>query len=148
MSILKIKKVYSDARLPSYAKENDAGMDVYAYFGGEMEMYTLCSGDRALIDTGLRFEIEPGYEIQVRPKSGLALKKGITVLNSPGTVDAGYRNKVGVVLINHGSENYVIKHGDKIAQVVLAKVERAEVVEVEELSDSERGEGGFGSTGK
>jgi len=104
--------------------------------------------ERALLGTGLYMEIAPGYEGQVRPRSGLAIKYGITVLNSPGTVDADYRGEVGVILINLSNEPYTVKHGDRIAQMVFAKHERVSLYEVEELSDTERWQGGFGHTGK
>lgn len=140
---IKIEKIFSDAILPSYAHSGDAGMDVFSY-----ETYILKSGERRLFKTGLKVEISEGYEMQIRPRSGLALNQGVTVLNTPGTIDAGYRGEVGVILINHGEKVYSIKKGDKIAQAVISSVERAVLEEVEKLEESSRGEGGFGSTGK
>lgn len=128
--------------LPQYARTGDAGMDVFA---NVEEAVVIKAGERALIPTGLKVGIPVGYEIQVRPRSGLALKKGITVLNTPGTIDAGYRNEVGVILINHSNEDFIINPGDKIAQIVLKKFETIEWKEVEELGGYDRG-GGFGHT--
>ena len=134
----------SDFELPKYETENSAGLDLRSNSGYEV---TLLPNERVLIKTGLFLEIPKGYEAQVRPRSGLALKNGVTVLNSPGTIDADYRGEVGVILINHGSELFTVKHGDRIAQLVFAKHERATWVVKENLSETERGEGGFGSTG-
>ena len=108
----------------------------------------LSPGARARIPTGLKIALEPGYEAQVRPRSGLALKHGITCLNSPGTIDSDYRGEVGVILINHGQEAFVVKRGERIAQMVIARHEQAEMVEVETLDETARGAGGFGSTGR
>lgn len=130
--------------LPSYATEHSAGLDLRA---AVEEPVVLRPMERAVIPTGFVFEIPEGYEGQVRPRSGLALKKGITVLNSPGTVDADYRGEVKVILINLGSEEVVIRRGDRIAQMIIAPVSRVQLVEVEEVSQTSRGEGGFGSTG-
>ena len=109
---------------------------------------TLQPGARALVPTGLKIALEPGFEAQVRPRSGLALKHGLTCLNSPGTVDSDYRGEVGVILINHGQEPFVIRRGERIAQLVIAKCEQAVMVEVETLDETARGAGGFGSTGR
>lgn len=128
--------------LPQYARTGDAGMDVFANIE---EAVVIKAGERALIPTGLKVGIPVGYEIQVRPRSGLALKKGITVLNTPGTIDAGYRNEVGVILMNHSNEDFIVNPGDKIAQIVLKKFETIEWKEVEELGGYDRG-GGFGHT--
>lgn len=128
--------------LPQYARTGDAGMDVFA---NVEEAVVIKAGERALIPTGLKVGIPVDYEIQVRPRSGLALKKGITVLNTPGTIDAGYRNEVGVILINHSNEDFIVNPGDKIAQIVLKKFETIEWKEVEELGGYDRG-GGFGHT--
>lgn len=128
--------------LPQYARTGDAGMDVFANIE---EAVVIKAGERALIPTGLKVRIPVGYEIQVRPRSGLALKKGITVLNTPGTIDAGYRNEVGVILMNHSNEDFIVNPGDKIAQIVLKKFETIEWKEVEELGGYDRG-GGFGHT--
>ena len=136
----------SNNALPSYETINSAGMDLRAYLpDGEMVIKPM---QRALVPTGLFMEIPVGYEGQVRPRSGLAIKSGITVLNSPGTIDADYRGEVKVILINLSDQEFVIKSGDRIAQLVIAKCEQMEVVEVETLSETERGAGGFGHTGK
>jgi len=135
-------KVDDDAVLPSYAHEGDAGMDLYSN-----EDVTLLPGERALVGTGIRIALPNGFEAQVRPKSGLAAKHGITVLNTPGTIDAGYRGEVKVILINLGKEPYEVKKGKKIAQMVIKRVEKAELEVVDELPSSHRNEGGFGSTG-
>ncbi len=130
--------------IPSYATENSSGLDLRAAIESPIILKPM---DRVLIPTGFAFEIPPGYEGQVRPRSGLALKKGITVLNSPGTIDADYRGEVKVILINLGSEEVVINRGDRIAQLVISPVTKVDMVEVEELDTTSRGEGGFGSTG-
>ena len=136
----------SNNALPSYETINSAGMDLRAYLpDGEMVVKPM---QRTLVPTGLFMEIPVGYEGQVRPRSGLAIKSGITVLNSPGTIDADYRGEVKVILINLSDQEFVIKSGDRIAQLVIAKCEQMEVVEVETLSETERGSGGFGHTGK
>lgn len=120
-------------------------MDLRAHLSEPMD---LSPGERALVPTGLRLQIPPGYEGQVRPRSGLALKRGLTVLNSPGTIDADYRGDVGVILINHSHEDQRIEPGDRIAQIIFAPVTRAELDEVDKLDDTERHAGGFGSTGE
>lgn len=132
--------------LPSYETEGAAGADVRANFpdGGAID---LAPGARALIPTGLRIAIPAGYEVQMRPRSGLALKQGITLVNAPGTIDADYRGPLGVILINHGADTVTIRHGDRIAQMVVAPVIQAMFNPVETLPDTERGTGGFGSTG-
>lgn len=131
--------------LPSYATDYAAGMDLRAYLpNGSI---SLSPGDRVLVPTGLYIALPAGYEAQVRPRSGLALKKGITVLNSPGTIDADYRGEVGVILINHGKDVFEITDGERIAQMVIAKHESAQWKVVKELSETERGSGGFGHTG-
>lgn len=134
----------SQHALPSYETIASAGMDLRANL---TEPIVIEPMDRALIPTGLFMELPIGYEAQVRPRSGLALKKGITCLNSPGTIDADYRGEVGVILANLSKETFVVENGERIAQMVIAKHERAEWVEVEKLSTTERGTGGFGSTG-
>jgi len=139
---IKVKKLNQEARIPTYAHEGDAGMDLYS-----CDNYVLNPGERVLVSTGLAFEIPNGYELQIRPRSGLAWKNGISIVNSPGTLDAGYRGELKVILINHGKEVFNIRKGDKIAQAVLNKIERAEIEEVDELSETERGANGFGSTG-
>ncbi|MBP5642700.1 MAG: dUTP diphosphatase [Bacteroidales bacterium] len=136
----------SDNAMPCYETVNSAGMDLRAYLpDGELVIKPM---QRALVPTGLFMEIPVGYEGQVRPRSGLAIKSGITVLNSPGTIDADYRGEVKVILINLSDSDFVIKSGDRIAQLVIAKHEQPEVVEVQTLSETERGAGGFGHTGK
>ena len=130
--------------LPQYETIASAGMDVRANI---VESITLAPLERTLVKTGLFVEIPIGYEIQVRPRSGLAFKKGITVLNSPGTIDADYRGEIGVLLVNLSSEHFVIEDGERIAQLVLASHEQARWQEVQILEDSDRGQGGFGSTG-
>ncbi len=140
---IKIKKLNKKAIIPAYQTKEAAGFDLHS-----IEDVVINPGERKLIGTGLAFEIEFGYEVQIRPRSGLAYKHGITVLNTPGTIDSDYRGEIKVLLINHGSEPFEIKKGERIAQAVIAPVIQAEIVEVEELSDTERGSGGFGSTGK
>ena len=135
----------SKHELPKYETPLSAGMDVRANIDSDIVMKP---GMRCLIRTGLFAALPEGYEMQVRPRSGLAIKYGITVLNAPGTVDADYRGEIGVVLINMGSGNFTVRDGDRIAQLVIAKYERSEWEEVEELNDTERGTGGFGHTGK
>ncbi len=130
--------------MPAYQTIASAGIDLRAALDAPL---MLEAGGRSLIPTGLRLEIPPGYEGQVRPRSGLALKRGLTVLNSPGTIDADYRGEVGVILINLSREAQRIEPGERIAQLVFAPVARAILVEAESLADSERGAGGFGSTG-
>ncbi|WP_395654543.1 dUTP diphosphatase [Flavobacterium sp.] len=134
----------SNHELPNYETIASAGMDLRANIS---EPITLKSLERTIIKTGLFIELPIGYEAQVRPRSGLAAKKGITVLNSPGTVDADYRGEIGVILVNLSNEDFVIENGERIAQLIIAKHERAEWLEVNELSETSRGEGGFGSTG-
>jgi len=131
-----------DLPLPSYATDGAAGMDIVS-----AEECVLNPGDRMAVATGIAMAIPEGYEIQVRPRSGMALKHGITVPNTPGTIDSDYRGELKVILINHGLEPYKIRRGDRIAQAVLCPVTRASWLEVHELDDTQRGEGGFGSTG-
>ncbi|WP_047246818.1 dUTP diphosphatase [Maribacter thermophilus] len=134
----------SGHELPHYETEASAGMDLRANIE---EPVTLKPLGRAIIKTGLFIELPIGYEAQVRPRSGLAAKKGITVLNAPGTIDADYRGEVGIILVNLSNEDFTIENGERIAQMIIAKHERAEWVAVDELSDTTRGQGGFGSTG-
>ncbi len=132
--------------LPKYETPQSAGLDLKAFLpDGPI---TLAPLQRGLVKTGLFIELPVGFEAQVRPRSGLALKKGVTVLNSPGTIDADYRGEICVILINLSQEPFVINDGERIAQMVVARHEQAELVEVEELSETERGAGGFGHTGK
>ncbi len=135
----------SHHQLPAYATEQSAGMDLRAFIEEPIVLHPM---ERKLIHTGLYMALPKGYEAQVRPRSGLALKHGITVLNSPGTIDADYRGELGVVLINLSQEDFVINDGERIAQMVIAKHETAEFIEVQELDDTERGAGGYGHTGK
>lgn len=130
--------------LPSYETLASAGMDLRACLDQPLTLQPL---ERAMIKTGLFMELPIGYEAQVRPRSGLAAKKGITVLNSPGTIDADYRGEIAVILVNLSNEAFTISHGERIAQMIVAKHERAEWEEVQELNQTERGAGGFGSTG-
>ena len=134
----------SSHALPNYESIASAGMDIRANIEAPI---TLKSLERTIVKTGLFIELPIGYEAQVRPRSGLAAKKGITVLNSPGTVDADYRGEIGVILVNLSQDDFVIENGERIAQLIIAKHERAEWIEVTELSETSRGEGGFGSTG-
>ena len=139
---VKVLRTDPAAQLPAYAHPGDAGMDVRS-----IEEVTLAPGARALVHTGLVLMLPPDAEAQVRPRSGLALKHGITVLNTPGTIDAGYRGEVGVILINLGAEPFVVEKGMKIAQLVISRVTQAEIVEVASVDETDRGAGGFGSTG-
>ena len=129
---------------PTYETSLSAGMDLRAYVEGPI---TLSPGERKLIKTGLHIELPEGYEAQVRPRSGLAFKKGITVLNSPGTIDADYRGDIGVILINHSNEEFVVKSGDRIAQLVISKFEKVDWETSDEINSTLRGDSGFGSTG-
>lgn len=131
--------------LPKYETSMSAGMDVRANL---KEPYTLKPMERHLIPTGIKMELPEGFECQVRPRSGMALKYGITVLNTPGTIDADYRGEVGVILMNLSNEDFIIHNGDKIAQMVFTKYSKVNLIPVSELSETGRGEGGFGSTGK
>jgi dUTP pyrophosphatase len=134
----------SNNPLPAYATEGSAGMDIRANLDSPV---TLQSLDRYLVPTGLYIELPTGYEAQMRPRSGLAIKQGITCLNSPGTIDSDYRGELKVVLVNLGKETQVIQHGDRIAQLVIGKAGQAQLVLVQQLNDTARGEGGFGHTG-
>lgn len=140
---LKFKRIHPDAQIPAYAHPDDAGMDLRS-----VEELVVKPGARALVRTGLVMMLPDGYEAQVRPRSGLALKRGVTVLNTPGTIDAGYRGEVGVILANFGETDFAVAKGDKIAQMVIAPVTRPEqVLEVDEIDATGRGAEGFGSTG-
>lgn len=130
--------------LPSYATSMSAGMDLRANL---QEPITLAPMQRILVPTGLRIALPQGYEAQVRPRSGLALKKGITVLNTPGTIDADYRGEIGIILINLSQEDFVIQDGERIAQMVIARHEQPQLIQVDVLDETERGEGGFGHSG-
>lgn len=141
-TVVKFKKLDPKAQLPSYATPEAAGMDVRSV--AEMSIGT---GLWALVPTGLSAEIPPGWELQVRPRSGLAAKFGVTVLNAPGTIDSDYRGEIKVLLINHGNDGFGVMPGDRIAQLVLARAPQATIQEVEEVADTQRGASGFGSTG-
>jgi len=135
----------SDNPLPAYETALSAGLDLRAFVDSDIVLKPF---ERKLIPTGLFIELPVGYEAQIRPRSGLAIKSGITVLNTPGTIDADYRGEIKVILINMSQDDFVIKSGDRICQMVISKHEKAELVEVSEISQTERGSGGFGHTGK
>lgn len=141
---MKVKIISTTGELPQYQTEGSAGMDLTANVDGVL---TIPPNGRALIKTGISIELPKGYEAQIRPRSGLALKHGITVLNAPGTIDSDYRGEIGVILHNVAREDFVIKKGDRIAQMVIARYERVEWDQVDQLEISDRGQGGFGSTG-
>ena len=141
---VKVKKLHPDAIVPAYMTEHAAGMDLCTVIE---EPLVLAPGERTLLPTGLAMEIPPGYEGQVRPRSGLALKKGLALVNSPGTIDADYRGEIGVIIINHGNQPVEIMPGDRVAQLIIAPVTRAALVEVEDLNATARSAGGFGHTG-
>jgi dUTP pyrophosphatase len=142
--LLRVKKKDKGVPLPKYETSGSAGMDIRAFIASELAIPPM---GRAKIPTGLFLEIPEGYEAQIRPRSGLALKWGVTLLNSPGTIDSDYRGELEVILVNMGSESFTVKNGDRIAQMVISPVVRAVISEVEQLSKTERGAGGFGSTG-
>ena len=131
--------------IPKYATSGSAGIDIEAAI---KEPIKICPGERVLIPSGFKIELPKSYEAQIRPRSGLAIKYGITVLNSPGTIDSDYRGEVGVILINQGQENFIVKPKDRIAQMVICNVAKINLVEVNLLNKTKRGSGGFGSTGK
>ena len=139
---VQITCIHDDAVIPKYAHDNDAGVDLYS-----CEDATLKPGERKLIKTGIKIAVPEGYEAQVRPRSGLAIKHGLSICNTPGTVDAGYRGEICVILINHGQEKFQVEKGMRICQMIFNKVEQAEFEEVDELDQTTRGEGGFGHTG-
>ncbi len=140
--LVKIKRLIPEAKLPRYEHPGDSGADLVA-----VTDYTLQPMQRFAVPTGISAEVPVGFELQIRPKSGLALKHGVTVLNSPGTVDAGYRGEIKVLLLNLGSEPFYISKGQKIAQLIVAPIAWGQFEEVENLTESQRGSGGFGSTG-
>ncbi len=140
---LKFKRIHPDAVLPAYAHPSDAGMDIRS-----VADMTVPARGRALVPTGLVVLLPPLYEAQVRPRSGLALKHGITVLNTPGTIDSGYRGEIGVILFNSSDVDFQVKKGDRVAQVVIAPVTQPVIEEAQEIDETDRGAGGFGSTGK
>lgn len=139
---VKIQKIKEDAVIPSYAHDGDAGVDIYS-----AEDYTLKPLERVLVSTGIRIAVPNGYEAQIRPKSGLAINHGISIVNTPGTIDSGYRGEVGVIAINLGQGDFTIEKGKKIAQIVFNKIENVKFEEVKDLDNTKRGDGGFGSTG-
>ena len=134
-----------DLPLPQYMSESAAGMDLYAAVDGE---FVLAPMQRAIVPCGFKMAMPPGFEAQIRPRSGLALKHGISMPNAPGTIDADYRGEIGVLLINLGDDDFIIRRGDRIAQMIINKVERVRFTPVSVLDDTQRGGGGFGSTGK
>jgi dUTP pyrophosphatase len=140
--MLKVKRLTEDAILPRYAHPGDAGLDLFSN-----EELDLAPGEAGMVKTGISIELPPGTEAQVRPRSGLALKHRVTVLNTPGTIDEGYRGEVGVILVNHGRKSFRVEKGARIAQMVVQPVLRVEVREAGALTESRRGAGGFGSTG-
>ena len=140
--LIKIKKLNEEAKIPKYARFGDAGFDLCS-----VEDVVIEPGEYKLVSTGLAFEIPIGFEMQIRPRSGLAGKHGISIVNAPGTVDSGYRGDVGIIIINHGKQPFEIKKNDRIAQGVITEFECVQFKEVDALSESERGEGGFGHTG-
>ncbi|MGA7828632.1 MAG: dUTP diphosphatase [Geobacteraceae bacterium] len=143
---VKIRRIHTDScnQLPCYMTAHSAGMDLYAELPA---VIVLSPGERALVPTGIALELPEGYEVQVRPRSGLALRHGITLVNSPGTIDPDYRGEIAVIVINHGTEPFTIQSGDRIAQMVFSKFVRVLLSEVTELGKTTRGEGGFGHTG-
>ena len=144
MTKILIKKLSKTAIIPKYETQGASGVDISANIKEDL---TLAKNESTLVPTGIAVSIPQGFEIQIRPRSGLAAKKGISVLNTPGTIDADYRGEIKVILINHGNEPFVIRNGDRIAQMVVCPIVQAKFEEVDELSDTERGSGGFGSTG-
>ncbi|MBL6857419.1 MAG: dUTP diphosphatase [Pelagibacteraceae bacterium] len=144
MTKIQIKKLSNEVLTPKYETSGSSGMDIAAYIDKDV---VINSGDKALVPTGFSLSIPHGYEVQIRPRSGLAVKKGITVLNTPGTIDSDYRGEVKVVLINLSKDKFIVKKGERIAQMVVCPIEQVSVEEVKELSGTDRGTGGFGSTG-
>lgn len=140
---MKIKKLNSDAVIPEYQSSGAAGFDFHA-----TNELVLKKGERGIVQTGLAVALQSGYELQVRPRSGLAFKHGISIVNTPGTVDSDYRGEVKIILINHGDEDFEVKKGERVAQGVIKEVIQAQIIEVDELDSTERGEAGFGSTGR
>lgn len=140
-----VKKLKAGARLPTYGTAEAAGADLYAYVEGDA--IPVGPGERVLIPSEIAIELPTGYEGQVRPRSGLALKHGLTVLNAPGTIDSDYRGSIGVILLNTSDKTFYVNNGDRIAQLVIAPVTTAEFYETDGLSSTDRGEGGYGSTG-
>ena len=144
MTKIQIKKLSKSVSIPKYETSGSSGMDIAAHIEKNI---TINPGEKTLVSTGFSIAIPRGYEVQIRPRSGLAAKKNITVLNTPGTIDADYRGEIKVILINLGKEKFIIENGERIAQMVVCPVVQANLEEVKDLSDTERGLGGFGSTG-
>jgi dUTP pyrophosphatase len=144
MTKIQIKKLSNEVLTPKYETTGSSGMDIAAYIDQDI---IINSGDKVLVPTGFSLSIPRGHEIQIRPRSGLALKKGITVLNTPGTIDSDYRGEIKVILINLSKDKFTVKNGERIAQMVVCPIEQADIEEVKELSGTDRGAGGFGSTG-
>ena len=144
MTKIQIKKLSNAVLTPKYETPGSSGMDIAAHIEQDL---IINSGDRAIIPTGFSLSIPRGYEIQIRPRSGLAVKKGITVLNTPGTIDSDYRGEIKVILINLSKDKFIIKNSDRVAQMVICPIEQVDIEEVMELSETDRGKGGFGSTG-
>jgi len=141
---IKIKKLEDYAKIPKYMTNDSSGMDLYACISDSIVIKPM---ERKLIPTGISISLPTGYEAQIRPRSGLAIKHGITILNTPGTIDADYRGEIKIILINLSNKNFIVENGDRIAQMIINKVEKAEFHLVSELDTSSRGAGGFGSTG-
>ncbi len=141
---VKITRCRAGARLPRYMTAAAAGMDLYVKLDNDV---TLAPGERVLVPTGIAIALPEGYEAQVRPRSGLAIKHGVTLLNTPGTIDADYRGEISVILINHGAEDFIIKDGERVAQMIIAPVSRCQLQLADNLDETERGSGGFGHTG-
>ena len=144
MTKIQIKKLSTTVSIPKYETPGSSGMDIAAHIENNI---IISPGENALVPTGFSISIPIGYEVQIRPRSGLAFKKNITVLNTPGSIDADYRGEIKVILINLGKEKFIIENGDRIAQMIICPVIQLDLEEVKELSDTERGSGGFGSTG-
>lgn len=144
---VKVKRLrpHSANPLPGYMTSHAAGMDLYAELTEEI---AIAPGEWVLVPTGIAIELPDGYEAQIRPRSGLAIRHGISLVNSPGTIDTDYRGEIGVIVINHGREPFAVRNGERIAQIVFAPFARATLIEVAELEDTVRGEGGFGHTGR
>ena len=141
---IQIKRLSTSVSIPKYETPGSSGLDVAAYIENNIIIYP---GEKAIVSTGFSISVPIGYEVQIRPRSGLAAKKNITVLNTPGTIDADYRGEIKVILINLGKEKFIIKNGERIAQMVVCPVVQAYLEEVNELTNTDRGSGGFGSTG-
>jgi len=144
MTIIQIKKLSNSVLIPKYETPGSSGMDIAAHIN---ESIVINPGERALVPTGFSLAIPKGHEVQIRPRSGLAAKKSITVLNTPGTIDADYRGEIKVILINLGKDKFIVENGERIAQIVVCPIAQVQLEEVKELSETDRGSGGFGSTG-